>query len=469
MLDFKFPDIGEGIVQGEVVKWHVKVGDTVKADQILVDVETDKAVVNLPAPVAGTIAKIFVAEGKSVQVGEVLVRIAGKDENVSEAVHRSVGVVGELEEAPPDLEAPEHERFYFKDGHHAKTLKELVRLVQAISEEDFQHHVNAGKNDFASWIRYSLGNAEVADRVQNVRERDAILAVLTGKRAVRQGKALALPKVRKLAKEQGINLATIQGSGPGGRIIETDVSAQKSEAHIAKKYDLWGYVERVPVRGLRRTIAQRMTESWQKIPHVTHFDEADVTQLVKLQEKEKQLLAKQKIKLTFLPFVMKACLAGLQQFPFVNATFEGEEIVLKKYYNIGFAVATDDGLLVPVVKRVDQKDIPALAKELADLSEKARKRTVDLMDLRGGTFTITNIGGIGGIHFTPIINPPEVAILGTGKILERVVERRGTCETRKILPLSFSFDHRVMDGAYAAQFVNIVKKNLEDHNTRKKT
>jgi len=282
-----------------------------------------------------------------------------------------------------------------------------------------------------------------------------------------------MPAVRKLARELKVDLRTIKGSGPQGRITKEDVqkaSGKREEkppekvVKAARKYDMYGYVERVPLRGMRKTIARAMVRSKYTAPHVTAMDEADITRLVALREKEKEKAAKKGIHLTYLPFVVKAVMAGLEEHPNVNATLddENEEIILKKYFNIGVAVDTKDGLMVPVVKNVKEKSILQLADELTKLSEKARSRTIDLADLKGGTFTITNYGAVGGIYGSPIINYPEVAILGLGRIQEKPVVVEGRIEVRKMLPLSLSFDHRVVDGAEAARFLNTVIDHLED-------
>ncbi|HWU38576.1 MAG TPA: dihydrolipoamide acetyltransferase family protein, partial [Candidatus Acidoferrum sp.] len=228
--------------------------------------------------------------------------------------------------------------------------------------------------------------------------------------------------------------------------------------------DAYGTVERVALRGMRRTIAQAMVKSKSTIPHAAGIDEADITRLVALKAHAKERAAEKKIHLTFLPFVMKALVAAFQEHPYLNASLDDEkgEILLKKYYNIGLAVDTKDGLMVPVVKNVRGKNIFQLAAELEGLSEKARSRTIDLADLKGGTFTITNFGAMGGIFGFPIIHHPEVAILGMGKIYDKPMVIDGKIEIRKVLPLSLSFDHRVVDGAEAVRFLNTVIQLLED-------
>jgi pyruvate dehydrogenase E2 component (dihydrolipoamide acetyltransferase) len=285
---------------------------------------------------------------------------------------------------------------------------------------------------------------------------------------------LATPAVRGLAKELGVDINKVQGTGPEGRVLEKDLRqfAKGKEKPVeeagkptkVKKYDFYGYIERIPLRGVRRSIAKAMVKSKFTAPHVTAMDEADVTALWKIREKEKKAAEKKGIKLTILPFIIKAVIAGLTEHPSLNATLddENEEIILKKYFNIGLATDTPEGLMVPVVKNAKEKSIFELAQEMAQLAEKARNRTIDLADLKGGSFTITNYGTVRGIYGTPIINYPEVAILGVGRIQDMPVVRGGRVVVRKMIPLSLSFDHRVVDGAEAARFLNTVIARLED-------
>jgi pyruvate dehydrogenase E2 component (dihydrolipoamide acetyltransferase) len=285
---------------------------------------------------------------------------------------------------------------------------------------------------------------------------------------------LAAPAVRALAKELSIDIGKVQGTGPEGRVLEKDVrqagaakakpAEEVKEVKKVKKYDLYGYVDRIPLRGVRRSIAKAMVKSKYTAPHVTAMDEADVTELWKIREKEKKAAEKKGIRLTILPFIIKAVVAGLGEHPYLNASLddENEEVILKKYFNIGLATDTPEGLMVPVVKNAKDKSILQLAQELTQLAEKARNRTVDRADLKGGTFTVTNYGAVRGIYGTPIINYPEVAILGIGKMKETPVARNGKIVLRKILPLALSFDHRVVDGAEAARFLDTVITHLED-------
>ncbi len=392
--EFKFPDVGEGITEGEIVKWHVKEGDKVKEDDVIAEVETDKAVVEVPSPYSGVVLKLHGKEGDIIKVGETLITIGEEGETIEkvepkekEVPPKAVAVVGELEEAPEE-EKPE---------------------------------------------------------------------------------VLATPAVRKLAKDLRVDLSKIKGTGKGGRITKEDVekAAKEKEApkiKVTRKYDMFGHLRRVPIRGIRRATAKKMVESWEKIPHVTHMDEADITHLVEVRNKYKARAEEKGVKLTYLPFIVKAVVAALKEHPYLNASVDEEtnEIILKEYYNIGIAVDTGDGLMVPVVKAADQKTILQIAEEIGRLAGLAKERKIDLMDLQGGTFTITNIGVIGGTYATPIINYPEVAILGVGKIRDLPMVKDGEIVIRKNLSLSLSFDHRVVDGAEAARFMNDVIKRLSD-------
>ena len=394
---FKFPDVGEGITEGEIVRWLVKEGDDIKADQAIAEIETDKAIVEMPSPYAGTVLKLHFKEKDIVKVGAVLITVGEKGEAVSEA-------------APAPTVQP----------------------------------------------------AEMA-----------VAAAAARPAGAEAGELLATPKIRKLAQELGVNLQSVQGTGLQGRIIEEDVRAAKEKAgqapakpaiKIKTKFDFYGSIERLPLRGVRRATAKRMAESVSKAAHVTHFDEVDATVLESVREQMKPEAAAKNVKLTYLPFIVKALIAALKLHPLLNATLddEEEEIIIKKYYNIGIAVDIPDGLIVPVVKAADQKSVFDLAQEIQNLAEAARARSLDLADLKGGTFSVTNVGMIGGEAATPIINYPEVAILATMKITDRVRAENGRVTIKKTLPLCLSFDHRVIDGAEAARFMNDLKKTIED-------
>jgi pyruvate dehydrogenase E2 component (dihydrolipoamide acetyltransferase) len=398
---FRFPDVGEGITEGEVVRWLVKEGEEVKADQTLAEIETDKAIVEMPSPYSGTVLKLHFKEKDIVKVGDVLVTIGAKGEAVPEA------------------------------------------------------------------------GAEAGPPAAGVRPAAAQAAGVKGPTspAVRTGEILATPKVRKLAQAAGVDLSSVEGTGPGGRITEEDVRAAKEkpaekklEIKVKSKYDFYGTLERIPLRGVRRATAKHMRESLDKAAHVTHCDEANAGGLVALREKMKAEAEARGVKLTYLPFIVKALIEALKLHPTLNASLDDEEgeIIVKKYYNIGIAVDVPDGLIVPVVKMAEQKSVLDIAEEIQNLAKGAKERTLDLADLKGGTFSITNVGVIGGYAATPIINYPEVAILATMKIEDRARVENGAVFVRKTLPLCLSFDHRVNDGAEAARFTKDLIRFLED-------
>ncbi len=400
---FRFPDVGEGITEGEVVKWLVKEGDEVKTDQPLVEVETDKAVVEMPSPYAGIILKLHFKEKEIVKVGNVLVTIGAKGEAVPEA--------GAEEDRAP---AP---------GREARVRAE------APGAQGEPPATGAGA---------------------------AILAT---------------PKVRKLAEERGVDIAAILGTGPGGRVTEEDVrtaaerpAEKKIEIKVKAKYDFYGDLERIPMRGVRRATAKHLRESLDKAVHVTHFDEADATGLLALREVKAAEAQARGVKLTFLAFIVKAVIEALKLHPTFNAMLDDEEdeIVVKKYYNIGIAVDVPDGLIVPVVKSADEKSVFDIAADIQRLAQAAKERTLDLADVKGGTFSITNVGAIGGYAATPIINYPEVAILATMKIEDRPRAAGGAVVVRKTLPICLAFDHRVNDGAEAARFTKDLIAFLEN-------
>jgi pyruvate dehydrogenase E2 component (dihydrolipoamide acetyltransferase) len=398
MLEFRFPDVGEGVVEGEIRRWLVKEGDHVKADQLLVEVETDKALVELPAPRAGTILKLGASQGETVKVGQMIVVIGDPSESLSapaQISHESTTVVGELEETPRELTVAR------TDTHQTPSPKAKVR---------------------------------------------------------------AIPAVRKLAQELGVNLEDVKGSGPDGRILHEDVirAAQRGTAPAVATDN--AEVERVPMSRLQRTIAHTMAQSKFTAPHVTIHDEGDVQRLVDLIARERVNAQRQGVHLTPLPYVVKAVVEGLKAEPYMNASLDMEAgvILLKKRYHIGIGTATPEGLVVTVVRDADRKSITDLAREIAELTERARNRTAAIQELTGSTFTISNYGALGGTFGTPIINPPEVAVLGVGRAREKPVVRDGQVVIRTMLPLSLSFDHRLIDGAISTRFLAKVMACLEE-------
>ncbi len=388
-MEFKLPDIGEGIADGEILKWMVREGDRVAEDQPLVEVMTDKVNVQIPSPRSGSVARILAKEGEMVKVGQVIVVIAEEGESIGPERTRA-SVIGEAE------------------GRGAPQVQ---------------------VSDFVT----------PADRV------------------------LATPATRRIARELGVDLTKVRGTGPSGRVTEVDVKAAGGKAPQQTTFAQSAKEERVPLRGIRKIIAERMAKSSTTAAHVTHVDEADMTELLLLREAFKGSAEKRGVKLTFLPFVIKGIIPALKEFPYVNATLdESGDVVLKRYYNMGIAVDTDQGLIVAVVRDVDKKDIFDLAKEIEGLAGRARAGQLGLEEVHGSTFTITNVGAIGGLFATPIINYPEVAILGTHKITKRPVVRNGKVEVKDMIYLSLTFDHRIIDGAYAARFMNKVVETLQD-------
>ena len=387
-FDFKLPDLGEGITEGEIRKWLVKEGDSIEEHQTVLEIETDKAIVEVPSPKKGKILKINKEEGEIAKVGEVLMIIAEEGETVEE--------------------------------------KPKAKVVEAV----------------------------VGERPKSV----SVVGVLPEE----EEGILATPAVRSLAKELGVNLETIKGSGPGGSITKDDVA--KASEKVKKAEEIYGITERIPLKGLRRTIAKNLLTAHQTMVFVTIMDEADVTDLWNIRDREKKVLQERGIHLTFLPFFIKAVQHSLAEHPYLNASIDGEkeEIIIKKYCNIGIAVDTPDGLMVPVIRNVDKKTVRELASEIQDLSQKAKERKIKLEEMRGGSFTISNWGHFGGTFATPVINYPDAAILGTGRIADKPWVKEGQIVIRKILPLSLTFDHRVTDGADAATFLSKVMRYLED-------
>jgi pyruvate dehydrogenase E2 component (dihydrolipoamide acetyltransferase) len=400
--EFKLPDIGEGVHEGEVVKWFVREGDPIKENDPVVEVMTDKVTVQIPSPVTGKVLQLRAKEGEVVKVGATLV------------------VFGEAGETAP-----------------------------------------ANFGPVARPTAPSSGPSPSAPP-------PAQTAPPPGSREPQ-----AAPAVRRLAKELNVNLAAIRGSGPQGRITDDDVkrAAQTpavapkpavSVAPVAALAPARGE-ERIPIHGLRKRIFEKMAKSNAVVAPFTYVEEVDMSQLVHLRDQLKETAERKGIKLTFLPFFIKAVVGSLREFPTMNASVDDErgEIVVKRYYNIGIATATDEGLTVTVVHDADKKDLWALAKEIERLSNLAREKRLALEDVLGSTFTITSLGKEGGILATPIVNWPEVAILGVHKIEKRPVVRNDQVTIRDMMNLSCSFDHRVIDGHVGAAFVQSVRSSLE--------
>ena len=422
MYEFKFPDVGEGIHEGEIVKWLVKEGDKINADQPLGEIETDKAIVEMPSPKTGTILKLHVPAGGIIHVGETMVTILEEHET--------------QEDAKMHMQAKQSESKEKKDVPYTGSVVGFLEEAKDVKPSPSAMQQSKESKTFSS-----------------------------------QEGILATPAVRNLAKQLNVSLSDVKGTGPDARITIDDVqkSAAKAKTQepfasgikIVKKYDFFGYIERVRMHGIKKAVAAKMAESIFTAAQLTNMHEGDVTELAALREKEKIGYEKEGIKLTFMPYIVKSVALSLKEHPYLNASLEGEEIVLKKYYNIGIAVDTEDGLFVPVVKGAQDKDVRTLAKEIEKLASDAKSRKVNLMDLKGGSFTVSNLGSVGVEFFTPIINYPESAILGVGRIIEKPVARSGKIEIRKMLPLSLTYDHRIVDGAQAARFMMDVIERLQ--------
>ncbi len=432
-FEFRLPDIGEGVAEGEVVQWFVKEGEAVREDQTLVSVLTDKANVEIPSPKTGRVAKIHAAVGEKVKVGGLLVTIETEPGAAPKPAPPASSTVAP---APsPKATAP-------------------ARAAPAPPPAAAPTPPPSAAGTGAS-----------------------------------PGRVLASPYLRRLAAERGIDLSQVKGSGPAGRITEADLgvapapapaSVEAPPAPAAPTPASAGraptpapppapvtadVLERIPIRGIRRVIAEHMTESTHRAAHYTYVEEIDVSELVRLRDRMAKHVEKQGTRLSYLPFIVKAVVAGLKAHPHLNATMDDarEELVVRSAYHIGIAAAAPDGLIVPVVRNADQKSVSKLAREIQDLAERGRAGKLSRAELTGSTFTITSLGALGGVLATPILNYPEVAILGVHKIQRRPVYRPdGTIGPADLMNLSISLDHRVVDGAEGAQFLATVKAYLED-------
>lgn len=422
LIEFRLPELGEGIESGQVIEVLVAPGDRVSLEQPLLEVETDKAAVEIPSPADGTVTDVLVSAGDTVAINEVLVRIEGDSEEkepASEEPTTSAAADETEEKIPPAVEKP-------------------------AEEEKKPSPPRAPRADGAA----TPGPLKVA----------------------------AAPSVRRLARELGIELGSVSGTGPQGRILEKDVkahakaiirSASSAQAVAPAEPDLpdfsrWGETVTESFSTVRKLTAERLTQAW-AAPHVTQFDKADATRLEELRKLNREKVAEAGGNLTVTAILVKALSQALSEFPKFNSSIHmgSRTIVYKKYINIGVAVDTERGLLVPVIRDVDKKDITQISVELTDISSRAREKRLSADRLQGGSFTITNLGGIGGTFFTPILNPPEVAILGVSRSSFEPAYVDGEFVPRFMLPLSLSYDHRIIDGAEAARFLRWLCEMLE--------
>ena len=424
-MDIRVPRLGEGVSSGTVVNVLVKEGEPVKKDQTVLELETEKAVAPIPATESGTVSKILVKEGDVVAVGQAVISLAGG---------------GAAPASAPQTKA--------------QPVSQDIPRKQPVTKQSEPETHETGTADY------------------NYESKSGFPPP-------------ASPTVRKMAKELGIDLNRIKGSENGGRIVIEDLrqyiahlqqlafspksgTAQKAvkSAAPAESIDFskWGPVTKKPVSNLRRTIGNKMVESWTTVPHVTQFDEADITNVMALRKKYNAAYEKKGAKLTVTIFILKVVADALKKYPVFNSSLDEakEELVTKDYYHLGVAVDTDSGLIVPVLRDVDKKNPLDLSKELAALAEKTRQRKITVDELQGGTFNISNLGSIGGMHFTPIVTKPQVAVLGVGRGVSKPVVKNQKIDTAVMLPLGLSYDHRVIDGADGARFIRFIVEGLEN-------
>jgi pyruvate dehydrogenase E2 component (dihydrolipoamide acetyltransferase) len=439
VTEFRLPELGENIDQGDLVRLMIAPGSKVSEGQPVMELETDKAVVEVPSSGTGTVKEIRVKEGEKVKVGQVLFTLEGGAQP-EKSKHAPLEHYSEQHDARLSLQA----------AMHAEGKTE----AQVLPPDQPQAH---GLKSFAMPAQLS----KVAGTEQ-------------------RAPAPAAPHVRRLAREIGVDIYDVKGSGPGGRISEDDVKAcakallaslaaaqSAPAAHPAEPelpdFSKWGRVERVSMRGVRRATAEHLRNAWNTIPHVTQQDKADITELEQLRARFAPRAQEAGGKMTVTAIALKVCASALKVFPQFNASIDmaREEIIYKQYIHIGVAVDTDRGLLVPVIRDVDKKNIVELAAELTQASRKAKEKKLTPAEMEGGTFTITNLGGIGGTGFSPIVNHPEVAILGLSRSSMEPVWLNGRFEPRQVLPLSLSYDHRLIDGADAARFLRWIAEAFE--------
>ena len=428
-FDFIFPDIGEGLDEGVIMKWLVEEGDIIKEGDNVAEVETDKVTAEIPSPRSGKVMELKYKEGDTVNVGEVLITIEMEGEEGSES--------------PVDSDSNEAQVDMVEEEETAGVVGEVIASSEVIPPS----------------------TEEVA----------------SSSKASTNRKVLATPVARKMAKDLGVDISTVVGSGPNGRVMKEDIQKTKDQARTVKpeskavetpkkassqpaSYEPQENEERIPLTRIRKTISERMSQSRFTIPHTTAMDEIDVTALDEFRKKYKDVLIEEDVKLTYLPFIIKAVIVALKKFPEFNSTLDevNEEFILKYYYNIGIATDTERGLMVPVVKDADKLSIVELAKAVESVSSRAKENKSELHELRDGTFTITNYGSIGGHFGIPIINYPESAILGLGRVVKKPIVKDDEIVIAKVLPVSLSYDHRTIDGASGSHFINILKELLSD-------
>lgn len=450
-IEVKIPRISEEADTAKVAEILVKEGDTIEKDQSVIAVETDKASVEVPSSHSGTIIEIKVSEGEEVKVGDVILTLEeGEGQEEQEE--------GEEKEQGKDKEAEEKEQGRgedAKEGEEKESEKEGGKKVEKEQNRDEPEEKEQRKDKEADENKKRSQEKGAEEKDSGAPEKPAS------------------PSVRRLARELGVKIEEVEGSGPGGRISEEDVKShtkgEKERTSASQKlylpdFSKWGSTETKPLSGIRKETARRTQASWQNIPHVFQFDEADISEIEKYMEKNKEKAKEAGGNLTITAILLKISANALLKFPKFNASIdpENQEMILKHYIHIGIAVDTDKGLLLPVIRDVDKKSIIDLAAEITIIAEKAREGKLSLEEMKGGNFSISNLGGIGGTNFTPIIYHPQVAILGVSRAKTSPVYSDGAFKPREILPLSLSYDHRLIDGAEGAEFLHWIVQALGD-------
>jgi pyruvate dehydrogenase E2 component (dihydrolipoamide acetyltransferase) len=496
-MDLTLPDLGENIEEAEVLNVLVNKGDAVTKDQPVLELETDKATFELPCPQAGTVSDIHVKKGDTVRVGQKILTLqagaAAREDGGRRKAKQSVPSSPEARDKRPREEQTDEERAQEEDE---RTEKERAGEEDERADEPRKAPATtrARKPETGeAKQREDAKPPELEDEKARAREDEKAQAREEERAdepedrarssASREVEAAAGPATRRIARELGVDLMRLQGTGAGGRITPEDVkafvrdraaatrsepaaapSAPAASAAPAADLERWGPVERRPLTGIEKTAARHLSGSWNEIPHVTHHDLADITALEESRHRYESGRKESEPKLTWTVLVVKAVAAGLLSFPRFNSSLDAakEELVMKRYVHVGVAVDTEHGLLVPVIRDVDRKTTREIAAEITSLAERARARRLAREEMQGANFTVTNLGGIGGVAFTPIVSRPEVAILGVSRSREEVALRDGQVVRRVMLPLSLSYDHRVINGAAAARFVRYVADLLED-------
>lgn len=473
--EFKLPDVGEGLTEAEIVTWLVEEGEAVSEDQPVAEVETDKAVVEVPSPVNGAVKEILAEEGEMVPVGTVMITFTVEGEAEADAESEP-----ETDEPAETDEAAETATETADDGSSSRVF--AAPATRRIARElGVDIATVAGSGPGGRVTESDVRDAEQVDEADEItsatqRIDDADTAEPTPEavsaESADRDRTLAAPATRKLAADKNVTLDAVptdKTKDGEAFVTPAEVEAYADAQTRAQAADAEAIShapasdERIPYRGVRRAIGEQMERSKYTAPHATHHDEIDVTDLVETRSRLKERAEERGSKLSYMPFVVKAVIAGLREYPVINSQLdeENEEIVIRGEYNIGVAVATDAGLMVPVVDHADRKGLLGIADEMNELVKAARDRSISVEDMQGGTFSITNFGAIGGEYATPIINYPEAAILGLGAIKEKPRVVDGEIVPRKVMTISLSIDHRVIDGAEAASFTNTVKEYLE--------